>query len=87
MRNSLVDTKSLESRAISTGGCNAGLKFTRGSFKAQSLAWALIEAQGYVVEVGSADTGKVIGPSHHHDDGIPRQRNRSLVNTDLAMQN
>src|SRR5271156_6500637 len=34
-----------KSRAVSTGGCNTGLKFTRRSFKAQSFAWALIEAQ------------------------------------------
>ena len=37
--------------AGSTGRCNTGLKFTRRSFKAQSFARALIESQGYLVEV------------------------------------
>jgi hypothetical protein len=38
--------------AVSTGRCNADLKFTGWSFKAQSLPRALIEAQGYFVEIG-----------------------------------
>jgi hypothetical protein len=41
-----------ESRAVSTGRCNAGLEFTSCSFKAQSFPWALIELQRYFVEVG-----------------------------------
>lgn len=35
--------------AVSTGGCNTGLEFTRRSLKAQGFPWALIEAQGYFV--------------------------------------
>jgi hypothetical protein len=34
------------------GRCNTGLEFTCRSFKAQSFSRALIEAQGYLVEVG-----------------------------------
>jgi hypothetical protein len=39
--------------------CNTGLEFTCGSFKAQSFSWALIEAQGYLVEVGLGIAGQV----------------------------
>jgi hypothetical protein len=39
-------------QAVSTGRCNTGLKFTCGSFNAQSFPRALIEAQRYVVEIG-----------------------------------
>jgi hypothetical protein len=41
-----------ESRAVSTGGRNTGLQFTSRSFEAQGFPWALIEAQGYLVEFG-----------------------------------
>ena len=43
---------SREVGAVSTGRCNTGLEFTRWSFEVQSFSWALIEAQGYFVEVG-----------------------------------
>jgi hypothetical protein len=43
--------------AVSTGRCNAGLKFTSWSIEAQSLPWTLIEAQGYLVEVGLGVAG------------------------------
>ena len=49
----------LKTRAVSTGRCNTGLQFTRGSLKAQSFPWALIEAQGYFVEVGLRVGGQV----------------------------
>jgi hypothetical protein len=42
----------LQSRVVSMGRCNTGLEFTCRSFKAQSFSRALIEAQGYLVEVG-----------------------------------
>jgi hypothetical protein len=38
--------------AVSMGRCKTGLEFTCRSFKAQSFSRALIEAQGYLVEVG-----------------------------------
>jgi eukaryotic-like serine/threonine-protein kinase len=38
--------------AVSMGRCNTGLEFTCRSFKTQSFSRALIEAQGYLVEVG-----------------------------------
>jgi hypothetical protein len=38
-------------QAVSTGRCNTGLKFTCGSFNAQSFPRALIEAQRYFVEI------------------------------------
>jgi len=41
------------------GRCNTGLEFTSGSFKAQSFSGALIEAQGYLVEVGLGIAGQV----------------------------
>jgi hypothetical protein len=44
--------KCLQNGAVSTGRCNTGLKFTCGSFKAQSFPRALIEAQRYFVEIG-----------------------------------
>jgi hypothetical protein len=46
-------------RAGSTGRCNTGLQFTRRGFKAQGLSRALIEAQGYLVEIGLRVTGQV----------------------------
>jgi hypothetical protein len=49
----------LKSWAVSTGRRNTGLKFTRGSFKAQSFAWALIEAQGDFIQVGLGVAGQV----------------------------
>jgi hypothetical protein len=45
--------------AVSTGRCNTGLEFTSRSFKVQSLSRALIEAQGYLVEVGLRVAGQV----------------------------
>ena len=45
------------SRAVSTGRRNTGLEFTRWSFTIQSLARALVEAQGYFVEVGLGVAG------------------------------
>jgi hypothetical protein len=41
------------------GRCNTGLKFTCGSFNAQSFSWALVEAQGYLVEIGLRIAGQV----------------------------
>src|SRR5271170_6273797 len=38
---------------------NTGLEFTCGSFKVQSFSWALIETQGYLVEVGLGIAGQV----------------------------
>jgi hypothetical protein len=38
--------------AVSTGGCNTGLQFTRRSLKAQGFPRALIEAQRYFVDFG-----------------------------------
>ncbi len=38
-------------QAVSTGRCNTGLKFTCGSFNAQSFPRALIEAQRYFLEI------------------------------------
>ena len=46
-------------RAVSTGRCNTGLESTSWSFKVQSLARSLIEAQGYFVEVGLGVAGQV----------------------------
>lgn len=37
--------------ALSTGRCNTGEQFTRGSFNAQDLPPALIQAQRYFVEI------------------------------------
>jgi hypothetical protein len=48
-----------QSRAVSTGGCNTGMEFTRWSFEVQSLTRALIEAQGYLVEVSLGVAGQV----------------------------
>ena len=39
--------------------CNTGLESTCGNFKVQSFSWALIEAQGYLVEVGLGIAGQV----------------------------
>ena len=39
--------------------CNTGLEFTRRGFKAQGLSRALIEAQGYLVEIGLRVAGQV----------------------------
>jgi hypothetical protein len=49
--------------AVSTGRCNTGLEFTSRSVKAQGFPWALIEAQGYFVEVclGVADRSVFLG--------------------------
>ena len=41
------------------GRCNTGLEFTGGSFKAQGFSRALIEAQGYLVEIGLRIVGQV----------------------------
>ena len=41
------------------GRCNTGLKFTCRSFKAESFSWALVEAQGYLVEIGLRLDGQV----------------------------
>ena len=41
------------------GRCNTGLEFTCRSFKAQSFSRALIEAQGYLVEIGLRIAGQV----------------------------
>ena len=46
-------------QAVSTGRCNTISKFTCRSLKAQSLSWALIEAQSYLVEIGLRVTGQV----------------------------
>jgi len=46
-------------RAVSTGRCNTGLKFTRRSLKAQGLSRALIETQGDLVEMGLRVDGQV----------------------------
>ena len=48
-----------ESGAVSTGRCNTCVKFTSRSFKAQSLSRSLIEAQGYLVEIGLRIAGQV----------------------------
>jgi hypothetical protein len=45
--------------AVSMVRCNTGLEFTCGSFKVRSFSWALIEAQGYPVEVGLGIAGQV----------------------------
>jgi multidrug efflux pump len=37
--------------AVSTGRCNTGLEFTSRSVRVQSLPWALIESQGYLIEI------------------------------------
>lgn len=46
-------------RAVSTGRRNTGLEFTRWSFKAQGFPWALIQLQGYLVEIGLGVVGQV----------------------------
>jgi hypothetical protein len=45
--------------AVSTGGCNTGLQFTRWRLKAQGLSRALIEAQRDLVEMGLRVDGQV----------------------------
>jgi hypothetical protein len=45
--------------AVSTGRCNTGLESTSWSFKSQSFSRALIEAQGYFVEVCLGVAGHV----------------------------
>ena len=52
-------TKFMQNGAVSTGRCNTGLKFTRGSLKAQGFSRTLIEAQSYLVEIGLRVTGQV----------------------------
>src|ERR1700678_4235679 len=49
----------MQSLAGSTGRCNTGLESTCGSFKVQRFSWALIEAQGYLVEVDLGVAGQV----------------------------
>ena len=49
---STSSSKFSKTRAVSTGWCNTGLEFTGRSFKAQGFSWALIQAQGYFVEIG-----------------------------------
>ena len=54
-----LTTQRVESPAGSTGRCNTCLQFTRRRLKAQGLSRALIEAQGYLVEIGLRVNGQV----------------------------